>query len=204
MANKKFHAVARWVHGFSPWYLLALASVFGIISVIALRQNNLTMVQLRDQVFQADKQNGDVEGALRTLREFVYSHMNTDLSSGTGVKPPIQLKYTYDRLVTAEHNRVAKINGDLYKEAQRYCEATVPFGLLRLTTVPCAQKYLKEHPGAKEQTIPDALYKFDFVSPTWTPDLAGLSLAAAILLLILFAGRYGIELWVKHDLKNST
>jgi hypothetical protein len=40
------------------------------------------MIELREQVFEADKEDGDVEGALRELREHVHSHMNTDLASG--------------------------------------------------------------------------------------------------------------------------
>jgi hypothetical protein len=34
--------------------------------------------------------------------------------------------------------------------------------------------------------ISPSLYEFDFVSPTWSPDLAGWSLVASTMLLLLF------------------
>ncbi|HEY9714708.1 MAG TPA: hypothetical protein V6C72_14670, partial [Chroococcales cyanobacterium] len=85
------------------------------------------MAKLRDAVYTADKNDGDVTGALKALQVYVTNHMNTDLSSGnTSIYPPIQLKYTYDRLVQTESDQVAKANGQnsqIYTDAQHYCEA---------------------------------------------------------------------------------
>ena len=83
-----------------PSYVFLALFVLGVlISISALRHNNQTMINLRDEVYAADKNNGDVNTALKNLRQYVYSHMNTDLSSGgNSIKPPIQLKYTYQRL----------------------------------------------------------------------------------------------------------
>ena len=106
---------------------LILCLIFAFIGVMALRANNQHMIILRDKVFQADKEDGDVETALHNLREYVYGHMNTDLSSGNNpVKPPIQLKYRYERLVAAEKARVEKVKGNVYSDAQAYCERTLP------------------------------------------------------------------------------
>lgn len=72
---------------------LTIAIVASIVCVFALRANNLKALELRDNVVAVDKQNGDIEAALRELRTFVYGHMNTNLSSGpNAIKPPIQLK----------------------------------------------------------------------------------------------------------------
>jgi hypothetical protein len=139
------------------------------------------MSQLRDQVYAADKDGGDVEGALQQLRAYVHTHMNTSLASGDGVYPPIQLKYTYQRLQQAEKDRVAAVNASVYTEAQVYCEQQNPTSFSGGARVACIEQYVTTH-STKEQTIPSALYKFDFVSPSWSPDLAGFSLAISVLL----------------------
>jgi len=202
MAKKHVHSAWSKVKPLSPWYLLVAAVISGAVCVGAMRQNNLTMVKLRDQVFVADKNNGDVETALRDLRSFIYSHMNTNLDSGNGVKPPIQLKYRYDRLVAAEKARVTTTNNQIYTEAQHYCEKLYPASFSGGPRVPCIKNYVSSH-GINEQPIPDSLYKFDFVSPAWTPDLAGWSLAITIILTLAFVVRLGLEKWVKHDLAGN-
>jgi hypothetical protein len=186
---------------FSPWYLLALALIFGAISVYSLRQNNLTMVRLRDQVFAVDKAGGNVEKALKELREHIYAHMNTNLSSGSNVKPPIQLKYTYDRLMQAQNKTVS--TEQIYTDAQKHCEALYPGSFSGGPRVPCIQQYVASHSQAPQKTIPDSLYKFDFVSPTWTPDLAGWSMLISALFFVLFALRMALDMWLKRELHNQ-
>ncbi len=199
----KQHAHSLWakIRPLSPWYILALALVFGTISVLAMRQNNLTMVKLRGNVFTADKAGGDVETALRNLRGFIYSHMNTNLDSSNSIKPPIQLKYSYDRLAKKEQQRVKAANAVVYSKAEQACQQFFVGGRAGPASAPCIRSYVNSH-LVKEQPISDALYKFDFVSPTWTPDLAGWSLLAAAVLALVFAMRLGLEFWVKHDLHN--
>ena len=107
--NKPAH-IATTNSKLKPWYFLALALLSGTACTLALRQNNLNMIKLRDQVFVVDKANGDIEKALKDLREYVYAHMNTNLSSGNSIKPPIQLKYRYERLLEAEKQRVKTTN----------------------------------------------------------------------------------------------
>ncbi len=200
MSKTKLRQFWATVRGIKPWYFLAIALISGLVAFIALRQNNLKMIDLRAKVVQADKDNGDVEVALRNLREFVYAHMNTNLSSGNNaIKPPIQLKYRYDRLVATEKQTVTTANAKIYTDAQAFCEKTIPDGLSGRGRVPCIQQYVSDH-GLKEQPIPDGLYKFDFVSPAWSPDLAGISLVICLASLILFAASYGIERWVKAEL----
>lgn len=181
-------------------YFLAAAVVFFIIGVVALRQNNLTAIRLRDEVLKVDEQNGDVEAALRRLREHVYSHMNSELGGGaSNVQQPIQLKYRYERLVTAEKERVSSVNEQIYNDAQEECERRFPAGLSGGNRIPCIEAYVSSR-NAKEQPIPDSLYKFDFVSPRWSPDVAGISLALSALFVLLFIVRLGLERWLKHRL----
>jgi len=154
---------------------------------------------LRDAVIAADERAGDTETALRDLREYVYSHMNTDLTTENGIRPPIQLKFRYERLVEAEKKRVADSNSQIYTEAQAVCEQRFPAGLSGRGRVPCIEQYVSQN-GVREQPIPDSLYKFDFVSPWWSPDLAGWSIVVSLLFLGLFITRFAVERWVKSEL----
>lgn len=194
------HYLKRLQH-FNVWYFLLLAVIFGLLSVYSLRQNNLTMLRLRDKVTLADQQNGDVETALRDLRQYVYGHMNTNLSSGANaIKPPVQLKYRYERLVQAEKDRVSAEAAKVYTDAQTTCENLFPGSVSGGPRVPCIENYVASH-QVTEQVIADSLYKFDFVSPAWSPDLAGWSLVLSALFTFLFVARYGLERWLKSELR---
>lgn len=167
--------------------LVIILSVSIAVSALALRANNQRMVTLRQAVFTADEQGTDVEAPLRALREYVYSHMNTDLKVGdNSVYPPIQLKYTYERLV---QKQLEANGGDVYAQAQAHCEAQDPNSYYGRSRVPCIQDYVASHGGVKVAPVPDSLYKFDFASPTWTPDLAGWSLVAASIALVVLVIR---------------
>ncbi len=174
-----------------PRYVfLVLFVASALTSVYALRSNNLTMVELRDKVYEVDKKNGDVNTALNDLRQYVYSHMNTDLSGGNNaIKPPIQLRYTYERLVV-EANKEANDSG-LYTEAANYCQARIPasVSISGRSRISCVQDYILSHGGNRAETIPTALYQFDFVSPTWSPDFAGWSLVLTAVLFLAFIAK---------------
>ena len=143
------------------------------------------MNQLREQVYSADKNNGDVKGSLQELQSFVTTHMNTNLSTGTSVYPPIQLKYTYERLQQAQNAQLGA-GTDIYTQAQKYCEAQNSVDFSGRNRVPCIEQYVSAHKGGNVQKIPEDLYKFSFATPVWSPDFAGFSLLATILFGILF------------------
>lgn len=175
------------------WVFLAFFIFSAATSVIALRNNNQRMVELRSTVYEADKNSGDVAGALNNLRKYVYSHMNTDLSSsGNAIKPPVQLKYTYERLQASEQKKVDNSNAQVYTDAQNFCQAQDPNSFSGRTRVPCVQEYVSTH-GAQVKSIPAALYQYDFISPVWSPDLAGFSLVFSVLFLLLFLASFTID-----------
>src|ERR1035437_3459148 len=174
------------------WYFVLLSLVVTLLSAtvcgFALRSNNLHMVALRNDVYQADKNNGDVETALRNLRTYLYSHMNTNLESGSNaVHPPIQLKYTYERLVGVADQSASVINSKIYTDAQHYCETAIPNGFSGKYRISCIQDYVTTH-GVTPQSIPKNLYQFDFVAAKWSCDLAGWSLVATVVFLIITVG----------------
>jgi len=194
MDKRQLHHFWTEVRPVRPQYFLAAAVVSGIVCVFSLRANNEHMIQLRDDVYAADKNNGNVEQALKNLQAYVYAHMNTDLAAGpNAVHPPIQLKYTYDRLVAAENARVQAANAHLYTNAQSYCQTLIPTGFSGRYREACINQYVTAR-GAKAQPIPKNLYEFDFVAPKWSPDLAGWSMALTIFFLLA-----GLCLWAADD-----
>lgn len=205
MDKRHLHHTWKKLKVFSQWQFLGIAVVFAVVAVLALRSNNLTAIHLRDQALKVDQQNGDTEAALKTLRQYVYRHMNTDLSTSTSVYPPIQLKYRYDRLVAAEKARVDQASTNtIYADAQKYCETNFPQSFYGAGRLPCIQAYIDSHPvtTAKAQPIADGLYKFNFISPVWSPDLAGWSLVLASFFFLLFIIRFGLERWFMFRLNQ--
>jgi hypothetical protein len=188
--NKRYlHHLLTRLRPIKFWYFLIACVVFAGISALALRNNYSTMTQLRADVYAADQSNGDVVGALQRLRSYVNSHMNTNLETKSGVYPPIQLKHTYERLQAAEKAKAESGNAQVYTDAQKHCEQLYPGSVSGGPRIPCIEQYVKDHGGAPVKQIPDALYKFDFASPRWSPDLAGYSIVLAVLSLGLAALR---------------
>ena len=194
MNKRRLHHIWTGIRPIRPLYFFAAAGVCLVVGVFALRANNLKMVELRNAVYQADKDNGDVSKALTELQRHVTAHMNTSLSSGNStVYPPIQLKYTYERLREAN---VKTSNEQLYIDAQAHCERLNPTDFSGRNRVPCIQQYVESR-GVQQKPIPESLYKYDFVSPTWSPDLAGLSLLGSALFMILGIGFWLVNRWFK-------
>lgn len=201
MNKRQLHHIWTRLKKLNYWFFLAAFLITGFISIMALRQNNLTALKLRSEVLKVDKEQGDTEAALKNLRRFVHAHMNTNLAGDTSVYPPIQLKYTFERLAAAEKARAESQNGNTYNDAQNFCEKNFPQSFLGAGRLPCIQNYLDSRPNVQAKPIPDSLYKFDFVSPAWSPDLAGISMIVSIFFFLLFAGLFLLDRWFRHQLK---
>ena len=185
------------------WQLIALFFIFLFLTVFFLRQNNLKMVELRNNVIIADEQALDVSGTLQALNDHVFNHMNTKIVR------PIELVQTY--------NRQAKIaieaanqsgNRDVYAEATAACERR---GVPTTSIAQCAANYaLENNPGAsaKEINLPDkSRFTYTFATPKWTPDLAGFSVLITgvlfIWLLFRFIEYVLVRLVIRRRLKNN-
>jgi len=194
MDKRSLYHEWRLLRPVKPWYFLAFGAVSGTVCILAMRANNLEMAQLRDAVYTADKNGTGVVRALQDLQIYVTAHMNTDLSTGPNAPyPPIQLQYTYDRAVQAAGAAANAANAKIYTDAQHYCEQQDSTDFSGRNRVPCVQQYIEGH-GATLPNIPDGLYKFDFLSPRWSPDLAGWSMVVAALsglaFLLLWSMQY--------------
>lgn len=203
MNKRRLHHYWKYTRAIKPRYFLALAVIFSVMALVGLRANNQHMAELRDAVYTADKDNGDVQGALSKLQAFVTAHMNTSLSaSNASVYPPIQLQYTYQRLVQQEGAALQNANGELYTKAQAYCQALNSKDFSGRNRVPCIEQYVQDH-GVKvaSTTISPSLYQFDFVSPKWSPDLAGWSIVLAVLFALLAVVKLVLDFGVKRLLR---
>src|SRR5579884_3652914 len=186
----------RWL---KPRYILILTLLSTLFCLMALRANNEHMLKLRNDVYAADKAGTDVIKPLDQLQAYVTRHMNTNLADGpNAVYPPIQLQYTYQRLVEAQGSQLATTNSQLYSQAQAYCEKQDPVDFSGHNRVPCIEQYVLGHSSITLPQIPDSLYKFSFVSPVWSPDLAGWSLLATIILALLFVVSLLANWWLKR------
>ena len=160
------------------------------------------MNQLRNDVYTADKNGGNVQAALETLAKYVTSNMNTSLSSGpNSVYPPIQLSYSYNRDSTDETQSLQQQNSSLYTEAEDYCQAQIPVGFSGRYRIACIEQYVTSH-GLALVNVPSALYEFDFVSPYWSPDLAGWMLIVTVLLALVTIVDYLYHWRVKKSHQN--
>lgn len=184
------------------WYFLLPAVVFALLAVHGLRSNYSTMSKLREDVYVADRQNGDVEGALNKLRAHVYGHMNTNLASGdNAIRPPIQLKARYERLAGAANQGIKDRNAQVSTQGEQVCAQMFPAAGFNAPRVACLQDYVAAN-SVKEKAVPDQLYKFDFVSPKWSPDLAGISIFLSAIFFVLFAARILLERYMQKKLGN--
>lgn len=195
MDARKLHHVRTRLRPIRPKYFLIAGAVSLAVGVVGMRANYLHMEDLRDKVYTADKNNGDTQKALTDLQHFVTAHMNTNLSTGNNsVYPPIQLKYTYERL---QSQQLQASNAAVYNDAQKYCEGQDSTDFSGRNRVPCIESYVESH-GVTQQEIPDAMYKFDFLSPAWSPDAAGFGLLFALIFFVLA----GIIWYVDRQLKR--
>jgi hypothetical protein len=194
MNKRHLHHLWTRFRRVKPIFFLVLAVLSTFVAIFALRANNQHMIELRKAVYAADEQGTDVQKPLKELQSYVTSHMNTNLSAGpTPVYPPIQLKYSYERLVRAQGDAAAQANNKLYSAAQAFCEQQNSTDVSGRNRIPCIEQYVKQNNTAQVKQIPDALYKFAFISPKWSPDLAGWSIVIAMLSAILFVLTFALK-----------
>ncbi len=169
------------------WQLAVLLLIAVASSLFFLRQNNLNMVRLRNEVIAADEAGQGVAAALETLNRHVFQHMNT------AIVRPIELVNTYNRQAEAVIRQTVVIpNRDLYAEAAQACASQG--SLFSATRTQCVTNYIEGNSAGfgdlPKINLPDkSRFIYNFASPRWTPDLAGFSLLAAALLLIWILAR---------------
>jgi len=172
----------RRVKALKTWQLVIILLLGLLVSATFLRLNNLGMDERRQAVIEADQKGDDAatKQALVELQHFVSSHMNTSLEKG------VYRVHAYERdrdaaLETATN--ASNPQSEAYKQASVECRARFQGGVesFRNDYVQCVLERVSALSAAGDPAtgahLPQAdAYRYDYVSPAWTPDAAGLSL----------------------------
>lgn len=174
------------------WQLLILLILMSVLTLTFLRLNNINMIERRTAVLNADKA-GDVTSVrnnLYALQRFASSHMNADPG-------PIYLQGQYDRdsKKAVEATQTQNEGSTVYQVADQTCKAQNPQWVAWSPQyVECVNAALAKLPSENilpKATLPDpALYRFDYVSPSWSPDFAGWSIVASGIVVIMIISRF--------------
>jgi len=185
------------------WQLIVVFLLLLAGSVFTLRHNNLKMVELRSAVIEADVKGVGVSESIEELNSFIFNHMNTR------VVRPIELVNTYNRQAEAVVQAAQKGSGrDIYAEGTAACERR---GIPLSSIAQCIAQYASENASAvtaQKITLPDKnRFTYSFVSPVWTPDVAGFFTLSTVVVLAWLLVRIGefiiVRLVVRHRLKNG-
>lgn len=169
-------------------------------TLYGLRHNNQRMEELRAAVVAADKSGDEkkLEGALSALRDHVLSHMNTELQprDAESSEKPIQLSYKYYRDTLKKWDQEIDETGvgeDILKRARSICETDDFVISERLNCLISNSQKLAQKQNVQGFPLPETLrkdfYVYNFPSPSWSPDLAGISLVFFSLSLIVLVLR---------------
>lgn len=177
------------------WQLVILLFLGVLLSATFLRLNNLEMVERRTAVIAADEA-GDkaaIQSTVLSLQRYVTRHMNTNLGNG------FYLAKSYERdrdAALASANQSTNPSSSVYQQASIDCRERFQGGResFRNDYVQCVVDRVSVlSPQTDTETslnLPRAdVYKINFSSPLWTPDLAGLSVLFCVLITLVIVGR---------------
>ncbi len=162
------------------WQLLLLLVLMLFVSATFLRLNNIGMIERRKAVEAADKA-GTVDvitSRLYDLQRWSAAHMNAD--TGTFY---LQEQYNRDaQKAIAASSDLSAASAKANAEAEAVCHPQ--FHGWSTAYMQCFLAELAKHPST--ETLPEpklpspALYRYHFVSPLWSPDFAGWSVAVCL------------------------
>lgn len=214
MANKRSWQKKLWqLRRVKTWQLFVILLLLLFVAATFLRLNNLGMVERREAVLSADER-GDkaaIERSLVALQHYVSSHMNASLQSGIY----LENEYQRDRDDALEAaSQAQNPNSSAYQQASVECQARFQGGAdsFRNDYVQCvidrvAQLSQGEDAVANLQLPRVDMYHYNFVSPLWTPDFAGIFvlLCAIVIVVILlrFIWMIVLRILLKFHYRNA-
>lgn len=188
MANtRSVRRSIRQLQRVKTWQLIIVLVLLLFLTATFLRLNNIGMVQRRDAVIAADKQGdpSNTQNRLVDLQRFVAGHMNTGGNM-------VYLEHQYERDSAAIVKQVASANNAekevINKKVDDICKPQ--FSGYNQGYVDCfAREYAKYAPSSDPITtvkMPDPeKYRYVFAAPLWSPDFAGFSLLASVLVVVV-------------------
>lgn len=168
-----------------------LLLLFGFIAATFLRLNNIGMIERRTAVVSADEA-GDQDVLIKRLydlQQYVSSHMNTDMGAGVYLEASYNRDYqAWQAAQFGDQNP----NGNIYKKAQEVCEPR--FSGFSAAYLQCTTSELAKYPAASDPSTGSgepqvSAYLHDYVSPVWSPDFAGWSVVACLVIVMMIVVR---------------
>jgi hypothetical protein len=206
--RRKLHHYLRTARQLKTWQLVIIFILMCFVSATLLRINNLGMLDHREMVAKADE-SGDkqkIQEELLSLQRYVSAHMNTSLESG------VYLEHSYNRDRDAAIQKASEStnpNSKIYQRASNECQSRFVGGVesFRNDYVQCVLDRVSALSAAEDAVgglqLPKAdLYRYDFASPVWTPDVAGLSTLLTLLLGIIIIFKLLFEIIARLLLKR--
>jgi hypothetical protein len=193
--------LGRRLRRIKQWHLGLVFLVLLIIVIFGLRQNNLTMVDLRAQVIAADQALDwpAVDASAETLRSYVSQHMNANTGQ-------IALQNLYNRDVKrALETAQIDIDSSAYLTATETCRAQVNQSGYQGYAACVAESVGTSDAQLQALELPSpTLYYISFASPRLSFDLAGVCLALMIVVFftLLFRFLTGVILGVAVRNRN--
>ena len=180
----------RQLRRVKTWQLVILLILAGFVTATFLRLNNTGMIERRNAVEGADKA-GDAQSTtsrIYDLQRYVAAHMNA--SSGV-----FYLQETYNRDVkTAMSGETSSAGADSPQaNDDAICNPNLQTHGYSVAYQECMLNELTKagqvvDPSSLKLPSP-ALYRYNFISPIWSPDFAGWSLIVCAVLVTLIIGR---------------
>lgn len=173
------------------WQLVVVLILMALLAATFLRLNNIGMVERRSAVIAADE-SGDslaMQERLYELQRYSMTHMNAN----TG---PFTLKEQHNRDVQTIAKQAQDGAGDSKADSDRITakcrqETNSTYGTAWVQCFADAWEALgADNSLAELPALPDvAAYRVEFVSPLWTPDFAGFTVAICVLILLAIIAR---------------
>jgi len=147
------------------------------------------MVQRRTAVYTADTAGNDsvTQNRLYDLQRYVSAHMNTDMGKGVF----LIATYNRDKQTLIKKASIGP-SGNIYVKAQQVCAPR--YTSWSPAYVQCTVDELAKYPAGKSLNdsvnLPSGPYQYDYASPLWSPDFAGWSVLACVVILIMIITRF--------------
>ena len=165
------------------WQLVIVLILLLFVTATFLRLNNTGMNARREAVMAADKAGdvNEIRARVYDLQRFSAAHMNAN----TGVFY-LQEQYNRDsKQAVEEASNVSSASARANAEAEAICHPQ--FAGWSTAYMQCFLAELAKRPAADklpEVQLPSpSLYRYSFISPAWSPDFAGWSLVACIVIM---------------------
>ena len=223
MGKGKIKKHLKQIQSLKNWQLFILLLLVIFVDLTALRLNNVGMVRRREAVEAADKA-GDVEAARKAtieLANYVYNHMNSGgivYSDETHwFKVNREVKIVWANIYESDMRKAEQIareaesnnpNGNIFKKAEEACRPRFHGGY-SLAYQQCIldeqNKYPASNQGQIKAQYPNiSEYTYNFVTPLWSPDLAGWTTLLAFIIIIMIIVKMIITTILKLILKKYT